>query len=143
MSKERFFVPNKHGRHGLTPKGPWYDLEIAKVMSENRRTAEAQYWIHVHVDDHVYEDIHSRAIEAAQTYLDKEGLRDVFQIGASSILSTDRDDKNSPGCFFRLDVIDAEKADEFCMDTYDPDADRAFFDWIFQASPSSRGPRPI
>ncbi len=155
MSKDRFFVLYEHDLNGTTPKGPWVDLEIAEVMSEDHRRAPVEYWIHAHGSTP------DQAFAAAQAHLDRNGLkRVVFEMGKSSMVSTDRADKNSLGFFFRLEPVDLEKAHKFCSelhagtgtslwdngpidesDPYDPDADRAFIEYL--ASNPLRGPQPF
>lgn len=154
MSKEHFFVPYKPGLNGTTPKGPWGNLEIAEVMTEDHRMAPTEYWIHAHGSTP------DEALAAATAYLERNGLREgVFEIGKGSILSTDRADKKSLGFFFQLTPVDSARAHEFCSelhagtgasiwdnepmdesDPYDPGADKAFIEYLHR---HARGPQPF
>lgn len=113
MSKERFFVPYADGLYGVTPKGSWFDFEIAEVRGEEHIAAEVEYWIHVHG---LTAD---QALTAAQAYLDRNGLKGiVFEMGKSSMVSRDHTDKDSLGCFFRLEPVDTDRAHKFCSELH-------------------------
>lgn len=147
-------MPYESGLNGVTPKGPWGDFEIDKVKGDEHIAAPDEYWIHVHGPTP------DQALAAAQTYLDRNGLKGiVFEMGKSSMVSRDHTDKDSLGCFFRLEPVDTDRAHKFCSelhagtgasiwdnepmdesDPYDPDADRAFLEYLNQPA---RGPRPI
>lgn len=138
----------KHGNWrswGAPRKEPWYDYEIAEVLREKYApNARSEYWIHAHGPTP------DQALAAIQTHLDSNDLQGVvFEIGKSSIVSTDPFDKNSLGWFFRLEPVDPVKAHEFCSerhartgrglwdnepmdesDPYDHDADRAFLKYL-------------
>ena len=147
----------KHGdwrSWGAPRKEPWYDYEIAQVLRDKYApSARSEYWIHVHGPTP------DQALAAAQAHLKKHDLQGVFKIGKSSMVSTDRFDRNSFGCFYQLEPVDPARAHEFCSelhsgterglwsnepidesDPYDPKVDRAFLEYLNRPA---RGPRPF
>lgn len=90
------------------PKTTWYENEIAGIFrSRDLKPSNKEYWFHTHGNTR------EEALAAARDYFVDYQLQDTFKLGDGSILSTDQWDQGDLGFFWRLEVLDPEKAKEF------------------------------
>lgn len=140
MSKSsEFYEKPKWRRQGVNQKLFWRDHEIAEIRrSREPYDDRSEFWIHTHGSSL------DEALAVAKTYIRNENLERVFQVGKGSVLSTDRSEGNTFGCFFRLVVADFPEAVKFCLQQHPEEIfSRSHRNTDSERSRPPRGPQPF